>query len=227
MVFSPRIAPRIAGLLFIVATVTGALSIYFSGSFSGKIPLSVIAQHQRQIKIGASLVITMQMAIAFIPIVLFSVLKRCDEALAVAYVVFRELEVFTYAITATGTFLLITLSQAYVGAGEPANSYFAVSELLLQRASAWVGVSGTVFFIASVLILNPMLYYWRLVPRAIALLGIVGAFPYLAATVLVAFGFISPTTSVPALLTIPLALQEMILAVWMIARGFNTETVRE
>jgi hypothetical protein len=66
-----------------------------------------------------------------------------------------------------------------------------------------------------------LLYRSRIVPRWIVLWGFVGVPLYVAAYVLAMYGVIGANSSELNLLALPLALQEMVLAVWMIARGFR------
>ena len=74
------------------------------------------------------------------------------------------------------------------------------------------------------LILNYILYQSRLVPRFISVWGLIGAALMLAAGLLGMFG-LSPFSTIVILLGLPLALNEMVLAVWLIVKGFNSSAI--
>jgi hypothetical protein len=71
------------------------------------------------------------------------------------------------------------------------------------------------------------LYQFSLVPRWISGRGLISIVPFLAASLLVLFGYLDPISSVRNLLYLPLALQEMVLAVWLIVKGFNPYAVAD
>ena len=119
---------------------------------------------------------------------------------------------------------LLTLSQEFVNAGSPDVSYFQTLGTLLQAVREWSGgVCATIVFSLSALMLNYILYRSKLIPRLISGWGFIGAVLYLAS------GFL-PYVRVWYALTIYsmeilLALQEMVLAVWLIVKGFNPSAI--
>src|SRR6186997_1042058 len=91
---SPRGTSRktaiIVGVLYIIGTVAGVLSLVFAGPIlNGPDYLIKISANENQIIMGALFVITMGLALAMIPAVMFPILKKHHEGLAVGYVVFR------------------------------------------------------------------------------------------------------------------------------------------
>ena len=82
-------------------------------------------------------VLLMGLSLAMVSVVLYPILRRYNEVLALGYVVFRgALETVTYFVTAISWLLLLALSQLYVQAGAPAASGFQVSGALLLKPSA-------------------------------------------------------------------------------------------
>jgi hypothetical protein len=61
----------------------------------------------------------------------------------------------------------------------------------------------------------------RLVPRWLSVWGLAAVIPYLAAEFLALFALLDPLSATASLLHIPLAVQEMVLAVWLIVKGFS------
>ena len=90
---------------------------------------------------------------------------------------------------------------------------------MLYGAQAPIAAVTTIVFGIGALMFSYLLYASRLVPRWISVWGLVGAVPYTAVGVLGLFG------TNPEILYIPLAVQEMVLAVWLIAKGFNRGTI--
>lgn len=81
-------------------------------------------------------------------------------------------------------------------------------------------------FCAGGVMFYTLLYRSRIAPRWIAVWGLAGVPLYVAAYVLAAYTVIGPNSTTLNLLVLPLALQEMVLGVWMIARGFRAPEVR-
>ena len=166
----------------------------------------------------------MGVAIAPIPVMLFPILKKYNESLALGYVVFRVLEVVTYIGVVISWLLLLTLSQEYVQAGAPDASYYQTLGTLIQAVGEWIDPILVIVFSISALILNYIFYRSKLVPRWLSGLGLFGATLHLAEGVLAMFGF--PEFSVLGIpLFLPIALQEMVYAVWLIVKGFNPSAI--
>ena len=80
---------------------------------------------------------------------------------------------------------------------------------------------STLVFCLGAALFYVLLYRSRIVPRWIALWGLVAILFYVAADLLAMYAVIAPVSPAQVLLFMPLAVQEMVLAVWMIARGFR------
>ncbi len=208
---------RWTGLLFIVGTVAGALSVVFVGPPLGDPDyLSQIAANENEIIIGALLFLTMGLALALIPVLMFPILKKHNETLALGYVVFRSaLENIAHIALVIVWLMLLTLSRHDVATGAvDSAAYLPLGETLLG-AGDWI-VSLLAFpFCLGALIFYYQLYQTRLVPRWLSIWGLAGAALYLAAPLSSMFG-----TELGFAMA-PLALQEMVLALWLIVKGFD------
>lgn len=201
-----RTAAKVGGALFIIATVAGVLS----GTLISADPAAAIAQPDRT-RLGALLVFVMIMAIALIPAAAFPILRRYDEGLAAAYLAARGLEAAVLLPAAIGPLLLLQLDAAQV-ASTPA---------LLLSCEQWGGSFSATIFCVGALILNGLLYRTRLVPRFISTWGLAGAALHLIGSVLVIFEVLAPRSVPLVALAVPIALNEMVLAVWLLVRGFS------
>lgn len=83
----------------------------------------------------------------------------------------------------------------------------------------------TMVFILGALMYYAVLFRSRLVPRWLSGWGLLAAVPYFASAVFGLFGSLSPMSGIEMVLVLPLALQEMVLAVWLIAKGFDRSPV--
>ena len=84
-----------------------------------------------------------------------------------------------------------------------------------------IGPVQTIVFCLGALIFYYLLYQTKLIPRWLSGWGLIAIIPYLAAGLLVLFGFFGPLSTSEIVLEFPLALQEMVMAVWLIVKGFN------
>ena len=208
------------GVLFIIGTVAGILSVVFTGTILNDPDYLVkISANENQIIIGVLLVLIMGFSLAMVPVLLFPIFKKYNEALALGAVVFRgALEAVTYIAIVICWLLLIVLSQEYVKAGTPTASYFQTAGVLLQEAGVWLGYILAIVFSLGALMIYYLFYQSKLIPRWLSLWGLIGAILYLAQPLLAMFG------SKFDVLFVPLGLQEMVLAIWLIVKGFNTIT---
>ena len=213
----------IVGVLYIIGTIAGMLSVVLTGPVLGGSDFLVnVSAHEIQIIAGALSVLIMGFALALVPVMMFPLLKKYNEALALGYVVFRgALETVMYIVLAIIWLFLIPVSQEYVKAGTPDASYFQTLGTVLLKGHDLIGPVQTIVFCLGALIFYYLLYQTNLIPRWLSGWGLIAIIPYLAAGLLVFFGFFGPLSTSEIVLDFPLALQEMVMAVWMIVKGFN------
>ena len=183
------------------------------------------AQPSGAVVTGALLVLVMGLSLAFVTVVLFSVLRGVDEVLAIGYLIVRgALETACYVILAIGWLLLVPLGEAMsAGPGTASPAAMRLGGLVIDSDAA-KAVLALVFCLGAVMYYL-LLYRSRIVPRWIAMWGLLAIPFYAAADVLAMYGVIGAVSSAQTLLFMPLAVQEMVLAVWMIARGFRPAAV--
>ncbi len=131
-----------------------------------------------------------------------------------------------------GTGLLLTLlfvSDEFVAAGAPPASYFhTLGGMLLaghdlDNASGGAGVGFMAVGIGT-LTLNYALFRTRLVPRWISAFGLFAGASILAARVMAIAGLELPSATV-TIMDLPLFVEEMVVAVWLIVKGFNASAL--
>jgi hypothetical protein len=225
---SNRKTAIIVGVLFIIGTVAGILSGVFAGfTLADPDYLIKVSANENRIIIGALLILIMGFALAMVPVVMFPIFKKYNEVLALGYVVFRgALETVTYMATVINFALLITLSQEYVKAGAPEASYFQTLGTLSQGASDFIPQMTAIVFSLGALMFYYLWYISKLIPRWLSVWGFIGATLSLAAGLLGIFGLVIKLSgSEFEILWAPIALNEMVLAVWLIVKGFNSSAI--
>jgi hypothetical protein len=125
-----------------------------------------------------------------------------------------------------GLLLLITLSQQFVNAGAPDSSYFQTLGVLLYAGYRWVGNVGSLLaFSIGCLLYYIVFFRTKLVPRWISVWGIVAAILAMVSCALVTVGLITTMGTEQVVMNLPMLPQEMVLAVWLIVKGFNPSVI--
>lgn len=166
--------------------------------------------------------------IVLIGLLMFPILKRQSEVLALGYVSMRVFESIFLIIGAFIAMMLIPLSQEFIKAGVKDAATFTAIGTVLKQAEFWfmtplqwipLGLGGV--------ILTSILYHIKLVPRLISVVGLIGYAVLVPGAVLAIFGVLDTTTgSLGGLIAIPVAVFEIILMpTWLVAKGFNRSAI--
>ena len=219
---------RIVGVLFIIATLAPILTALFTGFLGGgalgeAAPdyLVSVSANEPQVLIALLIELVWVLAVVGIPVVLFPILKKYDEALALGFYSLRFIEAISTVVSSIGLLVLLALSQEFAKAGAPDASYYQTlgTLLLAAREGAFMIGSGLVWSL-SALVLNYILYQSKLIPRWLSGWGLVGAMLSFTTYLLQIFSI-----NLTEFLFLPIALQEMVFAVWLIVKGFNSSAI--
>lgn len=215
-----KAAATTAGVLYVTGTVAGILSLAAIAPVrDASDPLAAAAEHSGAVATAALLVLLMGLSLGFVPVVLFPVLRHVDEVLAMGYLIVRgAVETVCYVVLAIGWLLLVPLSEATPsGAGTAAGARLGGILLDSEATNAML----TLVFCLGAVMFYLLLHRSRIVPRWIAVRGL-GAIPfYVVADLLAMYGLVGAGSTGQVLMFMPLAVQEMVLAAWMLARGFR------
>ncbi|MFC1718116.1 DUF4386 domain-containing protein [Candidatus Poribacteria bacterium] len=212
----------IVGVLFITATVASSLGIVIlSPILDAPDYLISVSANEYKVIMAALFMLIDVVAVVGIAIMMYPILKKLNGTLALGYVAARIIEGVLFTVYVVILLLLLTLSQEFVKAGSPDASYFQTTGNLLQAASDWALSLGLrLAFALSALILNYLLFNSKLVPRWLSVWGIVGATLVFALLPLEFFSI-----NLTEILDLPIALQEMVFATWLIVKGFNSSAI--
>ncbi len=217
----------IVGILYIIGTVAGVSSVVVTGPVLGGTDyMARVAADPNPLTIGAVLVLLMGLCLAMVPALLFPIFRKLNEVLAVAYVIFRgALETVACIAAVSLWLLLIALGRETVAGVASEGAGFQVIGALLRDGGDAINPIGTFVFSLGALMLYTLLYQSQLVPRWISVWGFVAIGLHLVRGFLVMFGLMSTFSTIDTLVNMPIALQEMVMAVWFIAKGFNAPAI--
>jgi len=150
---------------------------------------------------------------------MYPVVRRTDTGLALGSVVFRALEAVMYMVAVVCLLSLSTLGQASIAAGAADQTALGAIGGLLLGLREHATLAGVFAFCLGAFLYYTAFFQSRLIPRWLSGWGIVAIGMLAAANVLALFAGGSVTDYLP--MALPIFLQEMVLAVWLIARGFS------
>lgn len=226
-----RMLAILVGVFYIIGTVAGVLSGLVSNTVLGEADvLAAAAAHETSLIAGALLVLVMGFPLAMVPVLLYPLLRRYNQILAMGAVLFRgALEAAAYMAYAALMFVTATVGREYAATVSQTDSHFDLWGGVLIEAMDWVNVLMAMVFSLGTMMLGWLFYRTRIIPRWLALWGFFGAMLYLVAPLIVMFDIqnleLSLTTSIGWLLG-PLAIWEMVFAVWLIVKGFEKKPVQ-
>ena len=217
----------VAGVLWIIATVADLISrvAFVTPILDAPDYLTKISTNENQVLLGALFLFIGAAAAPGIALALYPVLRKHNEGLALGSVGFRLIEGALYVGIVVCLLLLVTLSQESAKSGTPASSAFQVQAALLMAARDSLGQVAVLTFG-----LGALCYYWvfyqsRLVPRWLSAWGLVGIALVMVSGLLVMLRLIEPMSTTQIVLALPIGVQEMVMAVWLIAKGFNPSAI--
>jgi len=216
----------IVGVLFIIATVTNMLgNLSIKPLLDATDYLVQISANENLMIIALLLVSISAFASASIAIWLYPILKKHHEALALGSVGFRLMEGMLYIVGVVALLSLLTLSKEYVTAAASNTSLYQISGNLLQTVKTWAGQLGVLAFIVGGMMYYSVFYQSKLVPRWLSGWGFLGLVLTLTSALLAIFGLLIPLSPVFIVFNLVILVQEMVLAVWLIVKGFNQSAI--
>lgn len=212
----------VAGVLFIVATAASLLSGPFLAPVTGATYLTDAAAHNGQVATGVLLGFIAAFAAPGIAIALYPVLRTFGAGLALGAVSFRIIEGVFYALGMFSLLSLSTLSREFVDAGAPGDQHYTTLGQTMLAQYHWLVDAGLLLaFSVGGLLYYLAFYRSKLIPTWLSAWGIAGVVLLMVAAVLIIFGVISPLSTGQVALAVPIGVQEMVLAVWLILKGFD------
>jgi len=212
-----------AGLLFIAATAASLLGTAIEPTLTGSDYLTRISENMTRVSGGGLLELIAAVTSVGIAISLYSVLKRWSGTLALGAVVFRTIEAVMYMLAAVSMLSLPTIAQQFAQAVGVDRSWLqAIGDSLVAVRQEAI-LAGVFAFAVGALTYYYAFFRSRLLPRWLSGWGIAGVLLLLVACTSALFSR-NPVTSY-TILILPIAAQEIVMAVGLIARGFSSAAI--
>ena len=223
---SDKKTARIVGALFIMALVVFLIGqAFYEPILSSPDYLDSTYPNRVIVIVGILFEFMSALAVVLIPVLLFPILKKHNEVLALGYVSFRLFEAVLLSFAQIYKLSLVKLSQNYLDKGGVDASFFQNMGSSIQSVIYWIDHAGLIYLIVfaiGALILYSALYKSKLIPRWLSIWGLIGAVAILTASVMATFDM---SLVLAMLLIIPIAVQEQAMAIWLIVKGFNSSAI--
>lgn len=220
---NPRTSARIVGVFYLTAMISSMLRYFLLDSILDAPRYLVnISENKNRVIIGTSSFFILAVSIIGIAVVIYPYVKKYNEALALGYVGARIIEGMLFIIANLAILTLFPLSQEFVLTGAPDDSHYQTLGHLLQEVRYYAyNVLWPITLSLSSLIFYYLLYRTNLIPRWISVWGFIAA-PLFPVASLSLFG-----SKVSEFFVLPLVLNEWVLLVWLIKKGFNSTAIAD
>jgi hypothetical protein len=229
-----RMNAMMAGGLYVLGTVFGVTSAIVGGevlssTISGK-PLEgvdmlvLVSANATQLTASAFFILMMGISLTAMTVFLYPIFKKDSEELAAGMLLFRgALEGTWYILVTLGILSLVSLGNEYVAAGANLAALQSMGNVL-YKFQDFIGPVGTLVFLVGAACLYVSFYRTRLIPRWLSIWGLIGMVPYLAYALL---HFFNMDNGIGLYFQIPLAIQEIVMGLWLLIAGFNMDAVKK
>lgn len=199
---------RLVGALFIAATAATMISqIMMEPLTAETILASELERHRQTIAFATVFEIINALASAGIAIALYPLLRRCAEVPATGYLGIRLIEGAVGVCAAIGLIMLLHVEAS-------------LAQVFLSMHD-WLFLYVLIVFSVGTFLLYPMLFKFGLVPKVLAAWGLIGGAMLLLSCISLLFGWIEMGGTTDLVLSLPIWINEMALATWLIIRGFD------
>ena len=213
-------------MLFLITFITSIPAYFFYVPVLDDPRYIVGGGADTSVAFGALLELVLIVANIGTAVVLYPIVRRQNEILALGYVTARIVECTFIAVGLLSLLTVVTLRQEEAAAGADGGSLVTAGESLvaLHEWTRQLG-PGFVVGIGNGLILGYLMYSSRLVPRPMALLGLIGGPLVMASGIAVILGVIEIGSAWQTLPAAPEFLWELSLAIWLMVKGFNPSAI--
>lgn len=217
---SPRKLAVAAGILYLITHVTSVAAVILYEPVVGASDPITAPGGDVRMTVGALLDVILALAAVGTSVALYPVVKRKAQSLAMGYVGLRTLEAGLITLGVVSLLTLVTLRQDVVVGGDTSSLQVAGDALVgLYEFSFRVGPN--LVLATSTVVLAYALFRSRLVPRWIAMLGLVGGPLIFAWATGSTFGLWDHFSVWGGVVTVPVFAWELSLAFWLLFKGFD------
>lgn len=215
---------RVTGVLFLITIVLSIPAQFvLYGPVLNDAAYVVGAGADALVQWGAFLEVVTALACIGTAVVLFPIVKRQNEAVAISYVAVRVLEAGIIVTGIVSLLAIVTLRQDFAGAAgaDAASLLTAGKTLVAVHDATFLLGPGILAGLGNGLLLGYLMYSSRLVPRYLAVLGLLGGPLVSASGIVMLLGLYEPISLWSVIATIPEFLWELSLGIWLVVKGFD------
>jgi hypothetical protein len=217
-------AGRVIGILLIVQMIGSGLVNFDLEAPLFRAPGFMVnaASHSQQIGLAALLGLATEASWLGIAITAFPVSFQRTRALTLWLTTLCVVVLAVAAIESIGVMSMVSLSEAYTNASGTEHEQFATARVVVSSARNWAHYLGRIFDGVAAFVFYTVLYRVKLIPRVLSGLGMMAALLMVAGVAMPLFGH-----DVVFPMLAPLGLAHLLVAVWLIARGFRDQPAIE
>ena len=217
----------IAGVFFLITEVTAIAGVLLYGPVLGSPDFIVSATvDDTGVRAGAFLEVLLAIAVVGTAVTLYPIIKRQNEGMALGHVAGRLIEATIIAVGAISLLAVVTMRHDLAGTTGPEATAAVTVGQSLVAVHNWTFLFGPKLALGvNTLLLAYLMYRSRLVPRAIAVLGLVGGSLIFASGTAVLFGLYEDLSVPGVAAAAPVLAWELSVATWMIVKGFQPSPI--
>ena len=220
---SERRTARIAGWFMLSTFVTSIAALIFYGPILSDHAFILGSGGDTRVTVGAMLEILLMVGNIGTAVVVFPILRRQNETLALGYVASRIVESVAIGIGVISLLTVLTLGKDLAGAADPGQ--LDIAGRTLVAIHDWTFLFGPGFCVGvNGLLLGWLMYRSGLMPQRLALLGVVGGPLIFASAIAVLFGAYEQD-GLHVLFSVPEAAFELSFAIYLIVKGFRSSPI--
>jgi hypothetical protein len=227
-VLSTRTIATATGVLFLITFITSIPAAFvFYPPVLNDPNFIVSAGADMGVRLGALLEVILVVANIGTAVVLYPLLKRQNQIVSLGYVTARVMEGAIIAVGIISLLSVVTLRQDFAGAAGAAAAALIPVGNALVAVHDWTFLLGPGFLapLGNGILLGSLMYRSGLVPRGMAMLGLIGGPLLIVAFVGVLFGAFEQVSLPAAIATIPEFLWELSLGIYLTVKGFKPSPV--
>lgn len=222
----PQKIARWFGILFLITFITSIPAFFiFYAPVLNETDYVLGAGSDAQVKLGALLEIILIIANIGTAVVIYPIVRRQNEMAAIGYVTARVMECAIIAVGIFSVLSILTLRQDVGGSGDTASLVIAGRSLVALHDASFLVGPGLFAGLGNGLLLGYLMYRSGLVPRQMAIVGLIGGTLLTIGFVCVLFDVFEAGSPPQALLTLPEFVWELFLGIYPIFKGFKPSPI--
>ena len=216
---------RIMGAWFLGTFVFSIPAFFFYDPILGHADYVIGKGADTQVAVGALLEILLAVSGIATAVVIFPIVKRVNESVALGYVAARTVESILILVGVLSLMAVVAMRQDAVAAGDSGALVDAVGGLLAVHEQTLLLGPQFCAGLGNGILLGYLMWRSRLLPRPMVIIGLIGGPLALLAGITVLLGAGDRDAGLPVAMTAPEAIWELSLTLWLLVKGFRPSPV--